>query len=67
MVNEDGSPATSLTLNVITGMLHDGFILLPEGEQSNVISFSPPLTISSASLKRALNSLAAKLADSARA
>lgn len=42
----DGSPATEEALRVIKAMLHRGFILLPEGEHSNVISFTPPLTIS---------------------
>jgi 4-aminobutyrate aminotransferase-like enzyme len=46
----DGSPATEETLRVIKAMLHRGFILLPEGEHSNVISFTPPLTISEAQL-----------------
>ena len=41
----DGKPATELVLRVIKLMLHRGYILLPEGEHSNVISFSPPLTI----------------------
>jgi 4-aminobutyrate aminotransferase-like enzyme len=47
-------------------MLHQGFILLPEGEHSNVISFSPPLTVSNSSLKQAVGALAATLAASAR-
>ena len=63
VTRQDGSPATELALNTITRMLHDGFILLPEGEHANVISFSPPLTISVASLKRAALSLSANLAQ----
>ena len=42
----DGSPATDEALRVVKAMLHRGFILLPEGEHGNVISFTPPLTIS---------------------
>ena len=42
----DGSPATSQVTRAIKLMLRGGFILLPEGEHSNVISFTPPLTIS---------------------
>jgi 4-aminobutyrate aminotransferase-like enzyme len=42
----DGKPATSATLQIIKQMLHRGYILLPEGELSNVIGFTPPLTIS---------------------
>jgi 4-aminobutyrate aminotransferase-like enzyme len=66
LMHEDGSPATALALRVIAEMLHQGFILLPEGEHSNVISFSPPLTVSNSSLKQAVGALAATLAASAR-
>ena len=45
-----GAPATAATLQAIKVMLHHGFILLPEGEHSNVISFTPPLVISEAQL-----------------
>ncbi|MGI8966858.1 MAG: aspartate aminotransferase family protein, partial [Limisphaerales bacterium] len=44
--NRDGSPATELCLLTIKKLLQRGFILLPEGEHANVISFTPPLTIS---------------------
>src|SRR5206468_5525064 len=54
----DGSPATALALKVIKIMLHRGFILLPEGEHSNVISFTPPLTIAETQLKAAVSALA---------
>jgi len=47
----DGSPATERALNAIKAMLHRGFILLPEGEHGNVISFTPPLTISESQLR----------------
>ena len=33
-------------------MLHRGYILLPEGEHGNIISFTPPLTITEAHLTR---------------
>jgi 4-aminobutyrate aminotransferase-like enzyme len=38
-------------------MLHAGFILLPEGAHSNVISFTPPLTITEAQLKASVSTL----------
>jgi 4-aminobutyrate aminotransferase-like enzyme len=57
----DGSPATPMTLEVIRTMLHRGFILLPEGEHSNVIGFSPPLTITEAQLENATAALAKTL------
>jgi 4-aminobutyrate aminotransferase-like enzyme len=46
----EGKPATDLALRSIKQMLHRGFILLPEGEHANIISFSPPLIISDAQL-----------------
>ena len=58
----DGSPATSKALHVIKTMLRRGFIFLPEGEHSNVISFTPPLTISKAQLQTAVAALAETLA-----
>ena len=57
----DNSPATDLSLCAIKAMLHRGFILLPEGEHSNVISFTPPLTITEAQLRRAVRELAKTL------
>jgi 4-aminobutyrate aminotransferase-like enzyme len=43
-------------------MLQRGFILLPEGEHSNVIGFTPPLTISPNQLKTTVNALQELLA-----
>jgi 4-aminobutyrate aminotransferase-like enzyme len=59
----DGLPATALALRAIKAMLHRGFILLPEGEHSNVISFTPPLTISEGELRRTVHTLAEVLAE----
>ena len=53
----DGSPATNLTLAAIKSLLHRGFIFLPEGEHANVLSFTPPLTISRSQLQSALDAL----------
>jgi 4-aminobutyrate aminotransferase-like enzyme len=53
----NGSPATDEALRVIKAMLNRGYILLPEGEHSNVISFTPPLTITEAQLSAAVNEL----------
>lgn len=58
----NGSPAGSEALRVIKAMLHRGFILLPEGEQANVISFTPPLTITRAQLTKTVKALAQVLA-----
>ena len=53
-----GSPATKVTLKIIKAMLRRGFILLPEGEHANVISFTPPLTITELQLENAVTTLA---------
>jgi 4-aminobutyrate aminotransferase-like enzyme len=48
-------------LKIIKRMLPRGFILLPEGEHSNVISFTPPLTITKAQLGRTIQALGEEL------
>ena len=53
----DGRPATDAALQAIKTMLHRGYILLPEGEHGNVISFTPPLTITQAQLAKAVAEL----------
>jgi 4-aminobutyrate aminotransferase-like enzyme len=58
----DGAPATEAVLKTIKIMLQRGFILLPEGEHSNVIGFTPPLTISPSQLRAAVNALGKFLA-----
>ena len=58
----DGSPATEAALTVVKAMLKRGFILLPEGEHSNVIGFTPPLTISPNQLRAAVKELGELLA-----
>jgi 4-aminobutyrate aminotransferase-like enzyme len=42
----DNSPATAETITAIKKLLRRGYIILPEGEHSNVIGFTPPLTVS---------------------
>lgn len=53
----NGAPAGEAVMRVIKAMLGKGFILLPEGEHGNVISFTPPLTISRAQLAETLQAL----------
>ena len=53
----DGKPATQLALDAIKKLLQRGYIFLPEGEHANVISFTPPLTISKAQLADAVAEL----------
>ncbi len=54
----DGKPASEAAMRVIKKMLRRGFILLPEGEHANVISFTPPLTITRAQLTKTVGVLA---------
>ena len=52
-----GEPATSFALDAIKTLVHRGFIFLPEGQDSNVIAFTPPLTITPARLRRSVAAL----------
>ena len=54
----NGKPASAKAMRVIKTMLHRGYILLPEGEYGNVISFTPPLTISEGQLAATIKMLA---------
>lgn len=54
---KDDTPATDTSLRLIKALLKRGFIFLPEGRDSNVISFTPPLTISEAQLQRSVRAL----------
>ena len=56
--HRNGFPATAEALAVVKRLLHRGFIVLPEGEHANVISFTPPLTITEAQLRSAVRALA---------
>jgi 4-aminobutyrate aminotransferase-like enzyme len=53
----NGKPATEAAMQVIKKMLQRRFIMLPEGEHANVISFTPPLTINEAQLAKAVTEL----------
>jgi 4-aminobutyrate aminotransferase-like enzyme len=58
----DGKPATDAAMQAIKAMLRRGYIMLPEGEFGNVISFTPPLTITKAQLAKAITELQKVLA-----
>jgi 4-aminobutyrate aminotransferase-like enzyme len=61
--DKSGRPATSASLAIIKRLLHRGFIFLPEGEHANVLSFTPPLTISIRDLHRSVSALGAAVAE----
>jgi len=52
--NESEGPRV---MSAVKEMLQRGYILLPSGEHGNVITFSPPLTITEKQLERALVAL----------
>jgi 4-aminobutyrate aminotransferase-like enzyme len=60
-----GLPASALVMETVKNMLRRGFILLPEGEFGNVISFTPPLIITKAQLAAAVAALRRALSDAA--
>ena len=62
LVLPDGKPATEASLNAIKTLLQRGYIFLPEGEHGNVISLTPPLTITKAQLAKTVKALAEVLA-----
>jgi len=53
-----GQPATTAALAVLRHLLRSGFIVLPEGEASNIISFTPPLTVTRPQLTTAARAFA---------
>jgi 4-aminobutyrate aminotransferase-like enzyme len=57
MVGLELKDADGLAMKAVKEMLRRGFIVLPEGERANVISFTPPLTISRTELAAAVNAL----------
>ena len=62
----NGAPATETALKAVKAMLRRGFVLLPEGEHSNVISFTPPLTITQTQLAETVSALAEVLTTDER-
>jgi 4-aminobutyrate aminotransferase-like enzyme len=59
----NGKPATAITLQVTKQMLHRGFIVLPEGEHSNVLGFTPPLAFTADQIHSAVKALGDVLAE----
>jgi 4-aminobutyrate aminotransferase-like enzyme len=63
LVGSSQKPASKVALEALKRLLHHGYIFLPEGAHSNVISFTPPLTISKNNLKNAVTALAQALKE----
>lgn len=58
-------PHTERVLSVTKKLLHQGFIVLPEGGHAEVIGITPPLTITVAEIKRFVQALAKVLEEAA--
>ncbi len=52
-----GAPATEVAIQLMKNLLARGFVVLPEGADSNVIGFTPPLIISDAQIRQSLRAL----------
>jgi len=57
ITRSDRSPATTESIEIMKRMLAQGFILLPEGEHANIISFTPPLIISEEQIQQTVDAL----------
>lgn len=55
------APNTATALRAVKRLLHRGYIFLPEGENSDVISFTPPLIISENQIRQSVGALAEEL------
>jgi 4-aminobutyrate aminotransferase/(S)-3-amino-2-methylpropionate transaminase len=53
----DGRPATREVWEVVRGMLQRGFLVLPEGEQGEVLALTPPLIVRRSQLSAAVEAL----------
>ena len=61
-----GKPATEVVLAAMKRLLALGFIVLPEGADSEVLGFTPPLTITEPQLRRAVRAVHRVLAEVTR-
>lgn len=53
----DGTPAGDLVIQAMHRLLSEGFIILPEGAEAQVLSLTPPLTIRRRDLARAVEAI----------
>ncbi|HEY2951282.1 MAG TPA: aspartate aminotransferase family protein [Verrucomicrobiae bacterium] len=53
----NGAPASAEAMQIIKAMRQRGYLVLPEGEHGNVISFTPPLMIAEGPLRAAVKAL----------
>ena len=58
----DGSPDGATAIKAVKALLRRGFILLPEGGHSNVVTFTPPLVITEQQLLGTVKALSQSIA-----
>ena len=63
LFHDDGAPATAIAVGVTKRLLHDGFILLPEGDPANILSFTPPLTVGKSHITKLIRALGQALKE----
>ncbi|MCF7669044.1 MAG: aspartate aminotransferase family protein [Verrucomicrobia bacterium] len=59
----DGRPATQQAFSIVKSMLAKGFFLLPEGDEGNIISLTPPLIINSSQIDSTITALQDELSN----
>lgn len=57
----DGSPSGSLVLELVQALLQRGLIVLPEGQHGEVLGLTPPLIVTAAQLRGALEIIETEL------
>jgi 4-aminobutyrate aminotransferase-like enzyme len=63
LFHDDGAPAADIALAATRRLLDDGFILLPEGDPANILSFTPPLTVGKSHITKLIRALGQALEE----
>jgi 4-aminobutyrate aminotransferase-like enzyme len=65
LVDSNDRPATDIAIRIMKSALRDGLLLLADSPAGNVLSFSPPFTISNEEMNFAVNWLRRQLNEAA--
>ncbi len=63
LFHDEGTPAADIAISVTKRLLHDGFILLPQGDPANILSFTPPLTVGKSHITKLIRALGRALEE----
>ena len=64
LFHDDGAPATDIARRRESNdCCSDGFILLPEGDPANILSFTPPLTVGKSHITKLIRALGQALEE----